>query len=183
MINKMKGFISSLTDQEIADQLKDIFDWAKVYKELLEEEQEYRHNNRNSSLTSYKEPQFAYEDTDNYYDFESEEFDSEEFDSGEFDSEELAVDFEIAQFIQQKVAGFSAEETKEQLDKLNQISTDDFSPLEIAQLQYEIEVCELHLFELTGKTPDGVYICQYCKAELEPNAKFCGKCGASIEGI
>lgn len=182
MINKMKGFISSLTDQEIADQLKDIFDWAKVYKELLEEEQEYRHNNRNSNfnipLTSYEESESTFEDTDDYYDFDPEEFDSEDF-----DSVQLAVDFKLAQFIQQKVAGFSAEETKEQLDKLNQISTDDFSPLEIAQLQYEIEVCELHLFELTGKTQDGVSICPYCKGELEPNAKFCGKCGASIEGI
>ncbi|MGN0462385.1 MAG: hypothetical protein ACI4HZ_08070 [Ruminococcus sp.] len=182
MINKMKGFISSLTDQEIADQLKDIFDWAKVYKELLEEEQEHRHNNRNSnfniSLTSSEESESTYEDTDDYYDFDPEEFDSEDF-----DSVQLAVDFKLAQFIQQKVAGFSAEETKEQLDKLNQISTDNFSPLEIAQLQYEIEVCELHLFELTGKTPDGVSICPYCKGELESNAKFCGKCGASIEGI
>ena len=38
----MEHFISSLTDQEIDCQLKDIFEWARVYKELLETEQTYR---------------------------------------------------------------------------------------------------------------------------------------------
>lgn len=30
MIKKMERFVSSLTDQEIECQLKDIFDWARV---------------------------------------------------------------------------------------------------------------------------------------------------------
>lgn len=47
MIKKMERFVPSLTDQEIECQLKDIFDWARIYKELLETEQAYRRINSN----------------------------------------------------------------------------------------------------------------------------------------
>jgi hypothetical protein len=47
MIKKMERFVPSLTDQEIECQLKDIFDWARIYKELLETEQAYRRRNSN----------------------------------------------------------------------------------------------------------------------------------------
>lgn len=35
-MKKMERFVSSLTDQEIGCQLKDIFEWTRVFKELLE---------------------------------------------------------------------------------------------------------------------------------------------------
>lgn len=35
-MKKMERFVSSLTDQEIDCQLKDIFEWTRVFKELLE---------------------------------------------------------------------------------------------------------------------------------------------------
>jgi predicted amidophosphoribosyltransferase len=55
-------------------------------------------------------------------------------------------------------------------------------PEELAHLQFEIETCELHLFELTGETPEGRLVCPSCGSGLKANAKFCGKCGASIKG-
>lgn len=51
MIKKLERFVSSLTDQEIDCQLKDIFEWARIYKELLETEQAYRRNNQPHSNT------------------------------------------------------------------------------------------------------------------------------------
>lgn len=171
MIKKMERFVSSLTDQEIECQLKDIFDWARVYKELLETEQAYRRKNREYNPTSSPS---AYDDED-----DGDSYDAEPIESGD---EELTIDYELAQMIQQKVSSFSVEKTKEQLERLKQIPTYSLSPKDIAQLQYEIETCELHLFELTGETPGGGLVCPSCGSELEANARFCGKCGASIKG-
>ena len=83
--------------------------------------------------------------------------------------------------IQQKVSTFSVQKTKEQLEKLKQIPTNTLLPEDLAHLQYEIEMCEIHLFELTGETADGSAVCPACGAELEANAKFCGKCGAALQ--
>lgn len=178
MIKKMERFVASLTDQEIDCQLKDIFEWARVYKDLLENEQAYRRSNRaftssNSSISS------ANVDSD----YEEPEEDYEYNSSVESNIEEVSVDFELAQMIQQKVSTFSAEKTREQLDKLKQIPTHTFTPEDLAQLQYEIETCELHLFELTGETADGNNVCPSCGIELEAHAKFCGKCGTAIKGV
>jgi len=175
VIKKMERFVSSLTDQEIECQLKDIFDWARVYKELLETEQTYRRRNGNSQIESHSSNIF--DDTDMFDDTD----DACEI-SQDVDEDIVTVDYELAQMIQQKVATFSAEKTREQLEKLKQIPTYSLSPEDVAQLQYEIETCELHLFELTGETDEGGCICPSCGAELETNAKFCGKCGKAIKG-
>ena len=175
MIKKMERFVSSLTDQEIECQLKDIFDWARVYKELLETEQAYRRRNGNYQIESHSTNVFDYanmfDDTDDVCEI-----------SQDGDEDVITVDYELAQMIQQKVATFSAEKTREQLEKLKQIPTYSLSPEDVAQLQYEIETCELHLFELTGETDGGECICPSCGAKLETNAKFCGKCGKAIKG-
>lgn len=171
MIKKMECFVSSLTDQEIECQLKDIFDWARVYKELLETEQAYRRKNKEYNLTSSP---IMYNDED-----DGDSYDAEPIESGD---EELTIDYELAQMIQQKVSSFSVEKTKEQLERLKQIPTYSLPPEDIAQLQYEIETCELHLFELTGEAPGGGLVCPSCGSELEANARFCGKCGASTKG-
>lgn len=170
MINKMERFVSSLTDQEIDCQLKDIFEWARVYKELLETEQAYRRKNKEYNLAA---------STDLYGEDDGDSYDVEPIENVE---KELGIDYELAQMIQQKVSSFSAEKTREQLEKLKQISTHSLCPADLAQLQYEIETCELHLFELTGEALGGGLICPSCGSELEANARFCGKCGASIKG-
>lgn len=175
MIKKMERFVSSLTDQEIDCQLKDIFEWARAYKELLETEQTYRQNNQrytNNSFGSVAETDCEYEDNEVPYGF---------IESTEDSSDEITVDCELAQMIQQKVSTFSVQKTKEQLEKLKQIPTNTLLPEDLAHLQYEIEMCEIHLFELTGETADGSAVCPACGAELEANAKFCGKCGAALQ--
>lgn len=172
MKNKLERFVASLTDQEIDCQLKDVLEWARVYKELLEAEQSYRCKNRNvnqsSSLANFDEDESIYEEAnDNSFD--------------ENVTEYMSVDFELAQMVQQKVSAFSVEKTKEQIEKLKQVPTYSLTPQDLAQLKYEIEICELHLFELTGENPNSFNVCPSCGAELEANAKFCGECGTSIK--
>ena len=178
MIKKMERFVSSLTDQEIDCQLKDIFEWARVYKELLETEQTYRRSNQRCVRTS---PSRSIVDTDCGYE---ENEDTYEFvEPTEVSSDEITVDYGLAQMIQQKVSMFSVQKTKELLEKLKQIPTHTLLPEDFAQLQYEIETCELHLFELTGETAVGNNICPSCGTELEAHAKFCGKCGTAIKEV
>lgn len=178
MIKKMERFVSSLTDQEIDCQLTDIFEWARVYKELLETEQAYRQNNRRyvdaSPSRTIVETDCEYEDNEDSYEL---------VEPTEVSSDEITVDYEFAQMIQQKVSMFSVQKTKEQLERLKQIPTHTLSPEDFSQLQYEIETCELHLYELTGETPDGNNICPSCGTELEAHAKFCSKCGTAIKGV
>ena len=131
MIKKMERFVSSLTDQEIDCQLKDIFEWARVYKELLETEQTYRGNNQHYSNTS---PSRSIVGTN--YEYEENEDTYEYIEPTEDSVEETAVDYEIAQMIQQKVSSFSAQKTREQLEKLKQIPMHTLSPEDLAQLQY-----------------------------------------------
>ena len=124
MIKKMERFVSSLTYQEIECQLKDIFDWARVYKELLETEQAYRRKNKEYSLTSSPN---MYDDEDDVDSYDAEPIESVD--------EELTIDYELAQMIQQKVSSYSVEKTREQLEKLNQIPTHSLCPEDLAQLQ------------------------------------------------
>ena len=178
MIKKLERFVSSLTDQEIDCQLKDIFEWARIYKELLETEQAYRRNNQLHSNTS---PSRSIVGTN--YEYEEDEDTYEYIEPTEEGMEEITVDYELAQMIQQKVSSFSAQKTREQLEKLKQIPTHTLTPEDLAQLQYEIETCELHLYELTGETADGNNVGPSCGTELEAHAKFCGKCGTAIKGV
>jgi len=176
MLKKLEHFVASLSDQEIDRQLGDIFEWAKTYKELLEKEKAYR---REGQLRSKSALAINYGDSADIYTDVGEDFDCEFSANG---AEEASIDFEFAQMIQQKVSAFSAEKTKEQLEKLKQIPPYTVDPQDLAQLQYEIEACELHLFELTGETSEGNIICLSCGEEIEPNAKFCRKCGAAVKG-
>lgn len=176
MKEKLERFVASLSDQEIDRQLGDIFEWAKTYKELLEKEKAYR---RKSQLSNNSGMAINYGDFAGIYTDVEEDYDCESNANG---AEEASIDFELAQMIQQKVSAFSAEKTKEQLVKLKQIPPYTVDPQDLAQLQYEIEACELHLFELTGETSEGNIICLSCGEEIEPNAKFCGKCGVAVKG-
>lgn len=92
-------------------------------------------------------------------DYEEPEEDYKYDSSAENNVKELSLDFDLVQMIQQKVSTFSAEKTREQLEKLEHISTHARAPKDLAQLQYEIEACEIHLFELTSETADGCSVC------------------------
>lgn len=177
MVKKMERFVSSLTDQEIDCQLKDIFEWARIYKELLETEQAYRRSNQLHSNTFTSKTSVGtnceYEEGEDTYEY---------IEPTEEVIEEITVDYELAQMIQQKVSSFSVQKTREQLEKLKQIPVHTLTLEDLARLQFEIETCELHLFELTGETADGNNVCPSCGTELEAHAKFCGKCGTAIKG-
>ncbi len=181
MIEKMKQFVASLTDEEIDSQIKDIFEWAKKYKELLESEKAYRSGQKNGNdniitPSTYSKDVCFEDNNEANYDYNNVEYEEKGI-------ENPTVNFELAQIIQNKVATFSVEKTKEQLEKLKNIPTNNLNSIDLAQLKYEIEVCEIHLFELTGKTLDGESVCMTCGAELEGNAKFCPKCGSAVQDL
>ncbi|MCD7784757.1 MAG: zinc ribbon domain-containing protein [Oscillospiraceae bacterium] len=176
--NKTRKYIESLTDEEIMDQLADMFEWMNTYKGLLIEEMRKRRGVTPQSQWSYQpSPVQSYYSSDD----EDDEDDSYEEDDGvlEIDSDDedgIEIDFQVAQSVHQKVAGMSEYETKENLEKLRHISKSGLTPEEIALLHYEIEQCELHLYELEGRF-DEKELCPNCGNEVEPGAKFCRECG------
>lgn len=175
MHEKTERYVASLTDAEIERQLAHFFDWANAYKALLEAEQARRRDDFHPTEV------FSWHDADAACESE----DADDFDGfavpEEGDAAEITLNYALAQMIRQKVAAFSAETTKEQLEKLRQVPTQSLSAEDLAELQYEIETCELHLFELTGETLEESRVCPSCGAELEEHARFCGKCGARLD--
>ncbi len=172
MKNKLKRFVASLSDAEIREQLADIFEWAKVYKELLESEQRDRLRSPAVSVSHYNNSSLSSFEDEDYT--EDEGYIEDEYIQD--DVAEITVDFHIAQSVQQKVSQMSVEETEMNLTKLRNVSEANLSADELALLHYEIDTCELHLFELTGKVDDES-TCPSCGSVLEDGAKFCGKCG------
>lgn len=184
MVNKLKCFISNLTNDEIDEQLKDIFGWAKIYQKLLENE---RYNRFNTSV-SFNTSESMSPNYNNSYNEDNKLLNNQEyielenqFEIGAETDTDTILDYYLVEAIQEKVSCFSVEETKEKIKELNNLNTNGFSKKELAQLNFEIDCLELHYFELAGTTSEGKMICPNCECELELNAKFCGKCGAKIE--
>lgn len=71
--------------------------------------------------------------------------------------------------------------TREHLNRLKQIPIFNLSVKELATLRFEIESCELYLFELTDTMFDGRNVYPFCGIEVDVNAKFCGQCGKPIQ--
>ena len=169
MKKKLMNFVLQLSDVEIEEQLENIFEWAKIYKDLLEKEKQRRqqYSTRDSSVEQSYNFNCDYEEN-------AEEFDVDE----DFEVSET-IDYNLAQMINAKISLLSAEETESRLSKLQTVPLADLSGIEKAQLLYEIEACELHLYELVGPDSDE-FICPSCGIVLEEGARFCGKCGYRI---
>lgn len=184
MKNKLKHFISNLTDDEIDEQLKDIFGWAKIYQKLLEDERYNRFNTSvlfNTSESMSPNYDNSYNENDKLlYNQEYIEFENQIENGTETDTDTI-LDYYLVEAIQEKVSCFSVEETQEKIIELKNLNTNSFSKKELAQLNFEIDCLELHYFELAGTTNEGKMKCPNCECELEENAKFCGKCGAKID--
>ena len=167
---KLKNFVAQLSDDEIDEQIENILEWAKIYKDLLQDEKQRRQRHLSSHFPveqTYKiDCAREYEETVEELGFDA-----------DFDLSET-IDYNLAQIIQQKTARLSIEETEKRLDKLKSISDTDLSDIEKTQLLYEIETCELHLYELTGVSED--VDCPSCGANLEDGAKFCSNCGLKL---
>lgn len=243
MENKIKNFITSLSDKEIEEQLKDIFGWAKQYQELLEEEQYYRRNNATRTpwqpynyLSSQEEEPicetfadeiveeaavFEYElipleMPENFFDAYGWEDDIKALSNEEIyqryqneddwtveyrflcykelqersqeagtlnidthiDDAPISLDYRVVQQIQDCISRLSLDETRSRLIKLQQIPEGKLNAEKRAELHFEIEACELHIYKLSGKEE---LICPHCGAEIEPNALFCGSCGTRVK--
>ena len=142
-INKMREMISALSDDEITIQIENITKWAEGYKKLLADE----------LLQRGHKVLDVQDESDSPYDEYADDADEFYMDENALSSESVAdetIDYNLAQMIQQKVAAFSVEETKEALQKLRGVPKYILSAEELTQLHYEIDTCELHLFELIG---------------------------------
>lgn len=180
MYKKLEYFVASLTDDEIDAQLKDIFDWARVYKELLEAEKMTRYKTNKYLQDDFETLDGLRIETENLQEEISNDEAVIEFEDPDVVTKEMSIDFGLAQRIQQEVSMLSIDVTKEQLIKLKKLSSNLFSPQELAQLRFEIYAREAHLFELAGESADDVEICLSCGAELKANARFCHKCGTAV---
>ena len=240
MIEKLKHFVASLTNQEIDEQLNDIFDWAKKYQGLLEEEKRARrstvgqnrwdqHNNSSNSpkdticetfadefpeddvVLEYElepiEKPYGFSDANGWAE-DIKKLDSEEIFQryrneldwtveyrylcyvellrrqestqdlyGRTQVSDISVDFRVVQQIQNTIANLSLEQTKNRLIKLQQIPEYGLTEEKIAELKFEIETCEFHIYELMGN--EGL-LCPQCGSEIEENAVFCGNCGKRL---
>lgn len=146
-INKMREMLSELSDDEITIQIENVVKWAERYKGLLVDELLHRGQ---GVQDVHDEGAVLY---DEHTDEEDSFYTDDELDEDEFPAEivvDETIDYNLAQMIQQKVAAFSVAETEEALQKLRSIPEYSLSAEELAQLHYEIDTCELHLFELTG---------------------------------
>lgn len=146
-INKIREMLSELSDDEITIQIESIVEWAERYKELLLDELLQRGHDVQDVQGESAVPSDEYTDEDDAF-YAVEELD-EDASHAEIVIDET-IDYNLAQMIQQKVAAFSVAETEEALQKLKSIPEYMLSAEELAQLHYEIDTCELHLFELTG---------------------------------
>ncbi len=54
--DKLAEFVSQLTDEEIEEQLENIFQWAQIYQNMLEKEQKTRSHMEYSSGFVSAEP-------------------------------------------------------------------------------------------------------------------------------
>lgn len=170
---KFREFVSDLSDEEITNQLNDILEWAKVYKRALEDEKRKRLRNGLGSIALQEtkiDYQSNYSEDDFYETMTDQDSDSLE--------DSFALDYYTIQAINRKVESMNEEELETNLSRLKSISKDDLTVEQAAQLQFEIEACELHLISIKG-TNEGV-ICPLCGKELPYGAAFCTKCGAKL---
>lgn len=145
-IDKMREMISTLSDDEIIVQFDNTVNWVELYRKLLADELLKRGHNG----AIHDERSIQYDDC---ADKENVAYTDEKLGEDVPPSEIVGaetIDYNLALMVQQKIAAFSVEETKAALQRLRGIPECSLSEEELAQLHYEIDTCELHLFELTG---------------------------------
>ena len=173
MDNKIKVYISSLSDEEIEEQLSDIFDWVKEYQSALKAEQLDR-------IVRKREMTYS-----NFSSATSNSSISCEFENGlnaDYSPTDETLDYLTATAIQNKVIEFSLEKTQESLERLKGISEFTLSFKEKAQLRFEIETCELHLSELIHKgSLSDSQTCPICGNRITEDDAFCAVCGSRLQ--
>ena len=150
-VRELRKTISTLSDEQVTTHFNSVIEWAKRYKALLMEELLQRGHDvqvvqaQDFNASSQSSLEIRENDFDSFDDEDPEEVPSS-CDAAVSDT----IDFNLAQMIQRKVAAFTIAETEEALEKLRNVPEYLLSAEEVAQLHYEIDTCELHLFDLTG---------------------------------
>ena len=146
----------------------DVNGWADEIKRLSSEEIFQRYQNETDWTVEYRYLCYAellkrQESVKKHY--------SETYNS------DVSIDYRIAQQLQGSVSNLSLEQTRERLSKLQQISEYSLTNEEIAKLRFEIETCELHIYELMSN--EGL-LCPQCGSEVEKGTVFCPQCGEKL---
>lgn len=163
--DKLSEFVAHLSDEEIEEQLENIFQWAQVYQNLLEREQKTRkskvHLESNGSDS-------LFDKYDSYDEIITTQPDSS-----------TGIDYYYIQALQEKLQKMSEDEIQEGLNKLKRINMGDLNDEEREMLEYEIEACELYLHDIRHDAEENK-ICPMCGNILPQYARFCAKCGSKI---
>lgn len=157
--DKFVDFISHLSDEEIDEQLNNIFQWAQMYQSLLENEKKVRDSRDSEDI----------------------------YDSGDVSDDIITpqpymssgIDYYYIQAFQEKLRHTAEKDIQESLDKLKRINLDELNDEERELLEYEIDACELYLHDIR-KDAEENQLCTKCGCILPLNAKFCIKCGAKV---
>ena len=126
--DKLAEFVSQLTDEEIEEQLENIFQWAQIYQNMLEKEQKTRSHMEYSSGFVTAEPDVLedYQET------------------GSRTGMKPDVDYYYAQAIQEKLSRMSENDIQSSLDRLKGIEVSHLTDEEKELLKFEIDACELY---------------------------------------
>lgn len=165
MKDKLENFVTHLSDDEIAEQLENIFQWAQYYQNFLEREQKTR---KSKVYMESNESDELFGNDDTYEEILTTQPNSS-----------TGIDYYYIQTLQEKLRNMSEDEIQEGLDNLNRIDLDDLNDEERERLKYEIDACELYLHDIRHDADDN-QMCSMCGNILSQNARFCTKCGAKI---
>ena len=143
--------------------MNDIFSWAKTYQTILEEEMHERHCINNTT------PVTTLQDAS-----------SPSAPSGTAE-EDISLNYIVVTQIQNSVSALNEADAKSRLQYLQNSIENVDDPYERTKIEFEIEILELHLYDLTGIEPSGsMASCMFCGCKVEDNAVFCSNCGKKI---
>ena len=163
MEDKLRAFVADLSDSEIETQLNDIFSWAKTYQTILEEEMHERQRINNTTPVTTLQDVF-----------------SASTPSG-IAEEDVSLNYIVVTQIQNSVSTLNEADAKSRLKYLQSCITNVDDLYERTKMEFEIEMLELHLYDLTGIEPSGSKAsCIFCGCEVEDDAVFCSNCGKKI---
>lgn len=176
---KLKAFIRSLNDEEIASQLGDLFAFTEMYKRFLTEEQSVRRYNPVlppvNEIKPITEDLIETENTQTYQEFSTEN-ESDETET-EMPVVESNLDYNTLTAIHAKVSNFSVDELLDNMKELDEILSkgSGFMPPNMFE-EYCVarEYCEIRYVDDYFCEP---ILCENCGAYSLPGEIYCRKCG------
>ena len=183
------NFISTLSTDELENQLADILSFAREYQQLAADELNKR--NRPVSIKGLMPDALADSSKSNYVFTNGKDIDDEEnFDEiADICTNESSLDYYTSTRIQQAVESYGEDELQDRINEINEALKKPLTDDARATILYEKELCEFHLSIIHGEEEqsDDSYtesdaaissnVCRNCGADLHSATIFCPKCG------